>query len=99
MYLSYGTRPDIAFVVGQLSRHNSNPRIKHLCIAKQVLCYLKSTIILGIEWDNNLAGHKAGEKYGEMGVVGYADSSYAGDIEDSKSIIRYYFFFDGDVIT
>ena len=25
IYLSYGTRPNIAFVIGQLSRHNSDP--------------------------------------------------------------------------
>ena len=34
MYLSCGTHPDIAFVVGQLSRHNSDPRVEHLRIAK-----------------------------------------------------------------
>ena len=30
IYLSYGTRLDIAFVVEQLSRHNSDSRVKHL---------------------------------------------------------------------
>ena len=49
MYLSCGTRPNIAFVVGQLSRHNSDPRVGHLRIAKQVPRYLKGTITLGIE--------------------------------------------------
>ena len=49
MYLSYGTYPDIAFVVGQLSRHNTDPQIGHLRIAKQVLRYLKGTITLGIK--------------------------------------------------
>ena len=49
MYLSCGTRPNIAFVVGQLSWHNSDPQMGHLRIAKQVLHYLKRTITLGIE--------------------------------------------------
>ena len=34
IYLVCGTRPDIAFVMGQLSRHNSDPRIGHMRIAK-----------------------------------------------------------------
>ena len=37
MYRKCGTRPDIAFVVGQLSHHNSDLRAEHLRIAKQVL--------------------------------------------------------------
>ena len=99
MYLSCETRPDIAFVVEQLSHHNSNSHVGHLCIAKQVFSYLKGTITLGIEWGNDLLGHRAGEKYGEMDVVRYTDSSYAGDIEDKKSITGYCFFLDRGVIT
>ena len=57
MYLSCGTRPNIAFVVGQLSRHNSDLRAGHFQIAKQVLQYLKGMITLGIEWGRNPAGH------------------------------------------
>ena len=34
IYLSCGTRPDITFVMGQLSRHNSDRCIGHLRIAK-----------------------------------------------------------------
>lgn len=42
MYLAFGTKPDITFVKGQLSCHNSDPWIDHIHIAKQtfwdVLC-------------------------------------------------------------
>ena len=57
MYLSCRTHPDTAFVVGQLSCHNSDPRARHLWIAKQVLWYLKETITLGIKWGTDPAGH------------------------------------------
>ena len=74
-------------MVGQLSCHNSNFYIRYLYIAKQVFHYLKGKITLGIKWENNLIGHKVGEKYRVMDVVEYADSSYAGNIEDRKLII------------
>ena len=99
MYLNYRTRSDITFMVGQLSYHNSDFYIRHLHIAKQVFRYLKGIITLGIKWENNLIGHKVGEKYGVMGMVGYADSSYTGNIEDRKLIIGYCFFFNRSVIT
>ena len=99
MYLSCGTHPNIAFVVGQLSRHNSDPRMGHLHITKQVLRYLKGMIRLGIEWGNNPAGHRSGGRYGQLGIVGYADSSYAGDLKDRKSITGYCFFLARAIVT
>ena len=79
MYLSCGTRPNIAFMVEQLSRHSSDPQMGHLRIAKQVLRYLKGTITLAIEWENNPEGHRSGRSYGELEIVEYADNSYAGN--------------------
>lgn len=99
MYLSCEIQPDIAFVVGQISRHNSDPYMGHLRVTKQVLRYLKNTITLGIEWGNDPAGHRAEEKYRKMYVVRYANNSYAGDIEDRKLIIGYYFFFGKGIVT
>lgn len=90
MYLPCGTRLDIAFVVGQLSRHTSDPRAGHLRIAKRVLRYLKGIITLGITWGGDPAGHQ--DKYPPRGIVGYADSNYAGDPEDRKSVAGHCFF-------
>lgn len=97
MYLACGTRPDIAFVVGQLSRHNSDPRAGNLRIAKQVLQYLKGTITMGIMWGDDPAGHLS--KYPPRGIVGYADSNFAGDSDDRKSVTGYCFFIGGAVTT
>jgi hypothetical protein len=43
MYAAIGTRPDIAFTVGVLSRFLSNPGRLHWNEAKRVLVYLRGT--------------------------------------------------------
>lgn len=48
--------------------------------------------MLGIKWANDSASHQLGEKYRELGVVRYAEISYAGNLEDKKLITRYCFF-------
>ena len=73
--------------------------MKHLRIAKQVLRYLKKTITLGIKWGNNPARHQLKGRYEELGIVGYADSSYASNLKDKKSITGYCFFFAGAIVT
>ena len=59
MYLNCKTHLDIAFIVGQLSRHNSDPRAGYLRIIKQVLRYLNRTITLGIKWGRDLVGYQS----------------------------------------
>ena len=56
-------------------------------------------ITLDIEWGRDPAGHWSGRKYGKFGIVGYANSSYAGDLDDRKWITGYYFFLGGGIIT
>ena len=100
MYLACGTRPDIAFVVGQLSCHNSDPQIGHIRIAKQTLRYLKGISTLIIIWERNPLGQQDKKgKYGSCKVVGYANSSYVRDINDQKSITGYCFFLGGAITT
>lgn len=93
MYLSCSTRPDIAFAVGQLSRRNADPRVGHLKAAKRVVRYLKEMMQLGIIYGTS-SSTDSSQPYG---FVGYADSNYAGDPEDRKSVIGYCFFINGAV--
>ncbi|GKC07978.1 hypothetical protein Tco_0999588 [Tanacetum coccineum] len=44
MYAMTCTRPDIAFVMGKLSRYTSNPSTQHWQAIQRVLKYLKKTI-------------------------------------------------------
>lgn len=99
MYLNYGTRSDIAFVIRQLSYYNSEPQIRHLHIAKQVLHYLKSIITLGIKLRNNLASHQSEWKYGKLEILEYTNSSYVGNLKDRKLITGYCFFFGEAIVT
>ena len=41
MYAMIGTRPDIAFVLSELSKYVSKPGMNHLIAAKRVLRYLQ----------------------------------------------------------
>jgi len=43
MYAQVCTRPDIAYIVGVLSRYLSNPKMDHWKAAKRVMRYLKRT--------------------------------------------------------
>ena len=81
MYLSCGTKPDIAFVVGQLSRYNANPRKCHFRAAKRVVRYLKETIEMGLIFGQESA-ERSPRDLSPYRLVGYADSSFAGDPKD-----------------
>jgi hypothetical protein len=48
MYLASCTRPDIAYLVGQLSRYKAAPMVEHWTIAKGVLRYLKGSASQGL---------------------------------------------------
>lgn len=66
--------------------------MEHLKAAKQVLYYLKRTIHLEITY-------RAGEdKTPPYGLVRYANSNYASNPKDCKSVMRYYFFVNEAVV-
>ena len=50
IYLLFDTRLNITFALRDLSKQNTNLRVKYLKIVKQVLKYLKETMYLGITY-------------------------------------------------
>lgn len=98
MYFLYGTRPDILFVVEQLSKYNTNLRKRYLQATKRVVRYLKRTIKMGL-----IFGQKSAKQLprdpSSYGLVVYVDSNFAGDPEDQKSVIGYCFFLNRAVMS
>lgn len=88
LYLSQGTRPDIAYIVNQLSRFNNRPTSQHWIAAKRVLRYLKGTI-----------NHRMNFKKNNQNIIGYCDADWATDTEDRRSCSGYLFIFQGAAIS
>lgn len=98
MYLFCGTRPDIAFAIGQLSKHNLDPRASHMKAAKKVVQYLKGTMHLRFVYKSQPQS-KTLTAPSSFELIGYGDSSYAGDLKDKKSVMGYCYFLNGTVVS
>jgi hypothetical protein len=78
MYLMISTRPDLAFVVQQLSQFLANAGLKHWQAAKRALRYVKGTLdyglVLGGTYDANAPLHA------------YADSDFANCVDTRRCV-------------
>ena len=76
MYLMVGTRPDLAYSVGFLSRFLENPSTEDIVRVKRVLRYIKGTIDKGITY----------QVKGEKGVLKcYSDADFGGCVHTGRS--------------
>jgi hypothetical protein len=91
MYAMIGTRPDIAFAVGAVSRHMAAPTQQHWVAVKRIFRYLKGTEAAKIlyKWGTS----------SELTVHGYCDSDWAADLNDRKSTAGYVFLLSGGPVT
>lgn len=89
MYLMVCTRPDLAYIVGVLSRYVENPSDQHWKGVKRVFKYLKGTDNLGITFNIGSGSKK---------VTMYCDSDFAGDLDTRRSTTGWIAFInDGPV--
>ncbi|KAH9799278.1 hypothetical protein KPL71_000300 [Citrus sinensis] len=88
MYLT-ATRLDIMHAVSAISIYMERPREDHLLAAKRILRYLRSTAEFGLFY-------KKGKK---SDLYGFADSDYAGDLDDRRSTSGYVFMFGSAAIS
>ncbi|MCO5602379.1 hypothetical protein L7F22_056510 [Adiantum nelumboides] len=87
-YAIIATHPDIAFAVGVVSRYMSNPGKKHWEAMKGILRYLKATKNMCICYGSQ-----------ELIVMGYTDSNYASDLDNTRSTSGYVFTMAGGVVS
>jgi hypothetical protein len=84
MYAMLGTRPDLAFTVGVLSRFSAAPTVAHWEAAKRTLRYLKATKDLELVYDGSDVSL-------DMDFHGYSDADWSGDPDTSRSTSGYVF--------
>ena len=89
LYLSMRTWPDITYAVSVAARYCSNPTIQHLTAVKRILRYLRGTTHYGLLY----------ERSDSKEVIGYSDTDWGGDKNDSKSKSGFIFQIGGTAIT
>lgn len=82
------SRPDIAYAVSTLLKFLSNPGIEHYHQLRHLLRYLRGT-----------THHSLTFGLSDQGLVGYSDSDFASDKDDSRSIGGYVYYLFGSPIS
>jgi hypothetical protein len=91
MYAMICTRPDLVHDVSVVSRFMHNPGKGHWNAVKWILRYLKGTSHFGLLFDKNSVK--------EIGVMGFVDSDFAGDLDKKRSISSYVFSLCGSTVS
>ncbi|KAL0902482.1 hypothetical protein ABMA27_000340 [Loxostege sticticalis] len=89
-YLMTGTRPDIAYAVGIVSKKLENPTKADWLQVKRIFRYLKGTTSLGIEYKPSLTSSK---------VIGYSDADHGGYADTGRSTTGVVTYFCGGAIS
>lgn len=82
MYIMLGSRPDLCYTIGYLSRFQDLPSQEHWVNLKRVLRYLQSTKHLKLMYSRNES---------DVPVIGYVDSDWGSDAIDRKSVTGWIF--------
>jgi hypothetical protein len=85
MYAMVCTRPDIAHVVGVLSRYMSKPGKEHWTTVKRVFRYLCGTASYGLCYEGRLGLDRV------VDIHGFVDADWDGDLDRRRSTSGYVF--------
>jgi hypothetical protein len=75
LYITLGTRPDVAYAVTALSRQAANPSAEHLDKALYICRYLLGTCYYSLVFDGS----------SQSGLIAYTDSDWASDPNTRRS--------------
>jgi hypothetical protein len=89
LYAATGTRPDIAYAVGVVSKFNGCPTEAHMTAVKRILRYLKGTKDLTLQYAKG-----SGDD-----LIGYSDADWAGSHDDRHSTTGNVFLLSGGAIS
>jgi hypothetical protein len=89
-FLATWTRPDLQFCTNELSKHMSNPGVKHWQVAKRVLRYLRGTTNYGLTYTRDLANPNR--------LIAYADADWATCPETRRSVSAFVVMLNGAAV-
>ena len=98
MYLMMATRPDIAYTVGMLARHASNPSDQHITAITHLAGYLMKTKqwALTYRWQGKM---QDGQINGHRFLRAYTDADWAGEEHSGHSTSGYIFLLSGSAVS
>jgi len=96
LYASISTRPDISYVVNKLAQHMQAPTVKDAVACDRVFRYLAGTKTTGLLFGRNRSDSHERDS---MSVGAYADSDWASDRIDRKSITGWIAMVNGDPVS
>ena len=90
LYLTNGTRPDIAYAVSVACRACKAPSVTDLAAVKRIVQYLTANPRHALFY---------GDGSGKVEVSGFADASWASDADKFRSVCAYVFFIGGGPVS
>jgi len=98
LYAAISTRPDIAYAVNRLTQRMSGPRVCDARACDRVFRYLAGTRTLGLLYGRQREETKKNETR-SVAVDAYADSDWASDKFDRKSVTGWIARLNGDPVS
>jgi hypothetical protein len=90
VYIALGTRPDIAFSVGILSKFADKPQKKHWCMVKCIIRYLKDTTTFDIMYRKDET-----QKNEPYRLIGYVNAAHGNSKNPRRPTCGYVFLLAG----